>query len=89
MSDRALVLMWIVIGVVVWNGVFDLYVSEGTREYLQIVAEVRAGYGVERTVTDVMNWWKNAGAMAATGWAAFIVGAGLLTVWLKRAPTLS
>lgn len=84
MSARALALAWVAVGVVLWNGIFDLHISQGTREYLQIAAEVKAGYGVERSMGDVMGWWTRQGALAASGWMAFIVGAGWTTIWIGR-----
>lgn len=84
MSARALALAWMAVGLVLWNGVFDLYISQGTREYLQIAADVRAGDGVERSMADVMGWWTRQGALAASGWAALVVGAGWATIWIRR-----
>jgi hypothetical protein len=34
-SRRALAALWVVIGVVIFNAFFDLYVSRGARELLQ------------------------------------------------------
>lgn len=84
MRTRTLVLAWLAVGVVVWNGVYDRYISEGAREYLQIVAEVDAGYGRARTLPDVMNWWKHTGAVAASGWAALVAAAGWTTIWVAK-----
>lgn len=84
MSAKALMLMWLIVGVLVWNGVFDLYVEQGAREYLQIIAEVKAGYGTERTIDDVMTWWQRRGAAAASGWTILVTGAGFVTIWIGR-----
>lgn len=86
MTPRVLALAWVAIGVVVWNVIFDRYVAEGAREYLQVVAEVRAGYGVERTMLDIMTWWTRTGAVEASIWATFVVAAGWATIWLARRP---
>jgi hypothetical protein len=84
MSTRILVVVWIAIGIVVWNGMYDRYVAEGAREYLQVVAETEAGYAHERTLPDVMSWWKHTGAVTASGWAIFVVLSGWTTIWLAR-----
>ena len=34
--------LWLVLGVAVWNGFFDLYVSRGAREYGQLRVGARA-----------------------------------------------
>ncbi len=86
MSTRALLLLWLVVAVLVWNGVFDLYVSSGSREYLQMAAEAELGRGSTPAMRDVMVWTSRRGAMAATGWALLVFGAGCATVFLSRKP---
>lgn len=87
MTTRVLVGLWLVIAVLIWNVVFDLYVSRGAREYLQMVAEADLGLGVKPAMRDVMAWTRDRGAAAATRWAVLVFGAGCLTVFLaKRRP---
>lgn len=83
MSARTLAIVWLGAGAIVWNGVFDLYVAEGAREYLQVVAEAHAGFRAERPMADIMMWWQHEGAVAASLWAAFVVGVGWATIWLR------
>ncbi len=83
MSARALAIVWLVAGIIVWNGVFDLYVAEGAREYLQVTAEAHAGFGAARPMSEIMTWWKREGVVAASAWAAFVVGLGWATIWLR------
>jgi hypothetical protein len=81
-SRRLLVALWLVMGVVVWNGFFDLYISRGAREYLQKEAEFELKRGAEPSMTSVMDNAKHDGMVASTVWAVLVTGAGWATVWL-------
>ncbi len=80
MSVRVAMTLWLLIGVAVWSGFFDLYVSRGAREYLQLAAESELGRGPTPSMAAVMSHAKRVGALAATGWAIIVVGAGWVTV---------
>jgi hypothetical protein len=84
-----LVALWIVIGVAVWNGVFDLYVSRGAREYGQKAAEADLGLGPRVTMAGVMAGATHDGLVAASLWAVAIVVCGWLTVWIAGRPPSS
>jgi hypothetical protein len=81
-----LVALWIVVGVAVWNGVFDLYVSRGAREYGQKAAEADLGLGPRVTMAGVMAGATHDGLVAASLWAVAIVICGWLTVWIAGRP---
>jgi hypothetical protein len=83
-SVRVAMALWLLLGVLVWNGFFDLYISRGAREYLQLAAESELGRRPTPSMADVMSHAKHAGAIAATGWAIVIVGAGWMTVARAR-----
>ena len=70
------------LGGAVWNGFFDLYVSRGAREYLQLSAEAELGRRPTPSMAAVMNSNKQAGVKAATVWAFIIVGVGWGTVYV-------
>ena len=55
MSGRVLGALWIVVGVAIWNGFFDLYVSRGAREYGQKQAEFELGLGPQPSMETVMS----------------------------------
>jgi hypothetical protein len=86
MSRRAAVLLWLGLGAAVWNGVFDLYVSRGAREYLQREAESELGRGPQPAMAQVMSHAKRDGVTAASLWAAVIISAGCVTVFAVRRP---
>jgi hypothetical protein len=79
-SVRAAMALWLLVGAAVWCGFFDLYVSRGAREYLQLAAESELGRRPTPSMADVRSHAKRAGAIAASGWAIVVVGAGWMTV---------
>jgi hypothetical protein len=83
-NARVATTLWLLLGVAVWCGFFDLYISRGAREYLQLVAESELGRRPTPSMAEVMSRAKRAGVIAATGWAIVIVGAGWATVRATR-----
>ena len=69
MTGRVIAALWLVAGVVVWNGFFDLYVSRGAREYGQLRVEHELGRGPDPDMTSVMTRAKHDGVMASSAWA--------------------
>lgn len=86
MARRAIAVVWLVVGIAIWNGVFDLYVSRGAREYLQLKAESELGLVPPPSMSDVMARAEHMGLVAATLWTAGVLGAAWLTVVLARRP---
>jgi hypothetical protein len=72
--------LWLIVGAVVWNGLFDLYVSRGAREFLQRQAEFELGRGAEPSMATVMADAARDGAWAASWMAAFVVASGWATL---------
>jgi hypothetical protein len=75
-----LAVLWLVIGIVVFNAFFDLYVSRGAREYLQKRAEYELRGGSEPQMDAVMAQSVRDAWVMSCIWAALVVGAGLATV---------
>jgi len=84
MSRRALAVLWLVLGIAVWSGFYDIYVSRGAHEYLQKMREHELGRGPNPDMIGVMADAQRAGVQAATIWATIIVGAGWGTIILMR-----
>ena len=84
MPSRIAAAFWLVLGVAVWNGFYDLYVSRGAREYGQLRVEAELGRGAEPDMTHVMARARRDGAVAATLWAALITLAGWGTIALGQ-----
>jgi hypothetical protein len=83
-SARIIALLWLVLGIAVWNGFFDLYVSRGAREYLQKRLEFETGRGPEPSMQVVMGDARRDGLIMASMWSALIVGGGLATLRWKK-----
>jgi hypothetical protein len=81
---RGLILLWIVLGVVFWNVWFDLWMSGAPREYLLQAARWELGRGPEPVMNEIMAGAVRGGAIRATVWTAVLVGAGLLTIRMRK-----
>lgn len=80
MATRAVAILWLVVGALLWNAVFDLYVSRGVREYLQLRAEAEHVDRPAPSMADVMTRATRTGVVAASLWAVVIVAGGWLTI---------
>jgi hypothetical protein len=87
-TRRLVAALWLFVGVAVWNGVFDLYVSRGAREYLQLQAEAELGRSPQPSMTEVMDRAKRYGVTAASIWAGAIVACGWLTIAVLGRPAV-
>jgi hypothetical protein len=83
-SIRVVAALWLVLGAAVWNGLFDLYVSRGAREYGQLRVEHELGRGPDPDMRDVMSRAVRDGAWGSSAWASLVVGAGWATIWVSR-----
>jgi hypothetical protein len=72
--------LWILIAVVVWNGLYDLRITLGVRDYLLKQALHQAGQGPAVTISDAMRETVRDAVMVATLWASIILCAGLWTI---------
>ena len=84
MRRRLLAAFWVIVGVAVWNGFFDLYVSRGAREYGQKQAEFELGLGPQPSMSAVMSSAKHDGVVMSTIWAVAIAGLGFATIRASR-----
>lgn len=81
---RVLTLVWLGLGALVWNGVFDLWMTSETRQYLLREAMFELGRGAQPVLTVAMAEAARGGAIRATLWTCAIVSAGLLTLRLRK-----
>jgi hypothetical protein len=86
-SRRVLAGLWLVIGLVIFNAFFDLYVSRGAREYLQKRAEYELRGGPEPQMETVMAQSNHDAWIMSSVWAGMVVVAGLATVGMKARRT--
>lgn len=85
---RALLAAWVIVGGIVWLGVFDYVNTRGHKEYLYRSAELRLGIqpppGKSADLREVLAVEGRHAKVQATGWALFIIAAGWTTVGLMR-----
>ena len=82
MTRRTIAFLWLVVGIALWNGIFDLYVSRGAREYLQLQAQSELGIVPQPSMAIVMARAERMGFIAATLWATAVVVGGWITIRL-------
>jgi hypothetical protein len=75
MRARTLAMIWLALGVALWCGIFDIYISRGATDYLRAQAQYELRAQAEAPSMDVvMTRAKRAGALAASLWASAVVG---------------
>ena len=84
MRVRLLAFLWLLLGMAVWMGFFDLYISRGAREYGQEHAEYELHLkAFEPSMTAIMDRAKHDGAGPQRRGDHAVVGLGWTTIWLK------
>ena len=81
-ARRLAVALWLAMAVVVWNGLYDLRITLGVRDYLMKQAQHDAGRGPEVTISDAMHETVRDAVRVASLWGVIILTAGLGTVRL-------
>ena len=69
-----------ILGVVLWNGIYDMILGQGLREYLFRSALHDAGRGPAMSISSVVDPYIADALWIATFWAALVTLAGLLTI---------
>jgi hypothetical protein len=77
---RLVIALWIAMAVVVWNGLYDLRITLGVRDYLMKQALHDAGRGPAVTISEAMHETVRDAVLVATLWGVIILGAGLGSV---------
>lgn len=84
MRVPVLAVLWVVLGVIIWNAFFDLYIVEGTQQYLRQQAEFQLGLGPDPSMTGIMADARHWGLVRASVWAGLVVAAGWITIAAAR-----
>lgn len=82
--ERALVGLWLVMALLLWNGVYDMTVGEGIKEYLFRSALHEAGRAPSVSIASVLDPYIFDAAWVSTFWASLVMLAGLLTIRVMR-----
>jgi hypothetical protein len=86
-SVRALLALWIVLGVLLWNGIFEMLVVRGVKEYLFRAALFDAHRGPQLPIWAVMEPAIANATWVATLWTSIVLLAAFLTIRLLQPPT--
>ena len=79
-ARRLAIALWLAMAVVVWNGLYDLRITLGVRDYLMKQALHDAGRGPAVTISDAMHDTVRDAVRVASLWSVIILGAGLGSV---------
>lgn len=82
--ERVLVLVWVVLGIALWNGVYDMTLGEGIKEYLFRSALHEAGRGPRVSIAAVLDPFVFDALWVSTFWASLVLLAGLCTIRTLR-----
>ena len=79
-AQRVAVWSWVVLSVVAWNGVYDLILTRGIKDYLLRNALHDAGRGPEVSMTLLLDTTVWEAFWISTLWASILLLAGLWTI---------
>jgi hypothetical protein len=80
--QRFAVGLWLIVALVVWNGIYDLLLTRGVKEYLLRRMMHEAGRGPDVQLAFMMDTAVREAVWISTIWAGAILLAGLLTIRL-------
>lgn len=78
--ERLLVALWLVVGLVLWNGVYDMMLGEAIKEYLFRSTLHETGRAPHVTIATVLDPGIQRAVIVATLWASVVVLCGLVTI---------
>jgi len=78
--------LWVLLVVALWNGIFEMMVVRGVKEYLFRAALFDAGRGPLTPIAQVMDPAIVHATWVATLWSSVVLLAAMLTIrWLRPA----
>src|SRR6478609_2209821 len=82
--ERRLLILWVALAVVVWNGVYDMRMHDTMRGYLleSALAQARLGGGVD--MRTVLHRGLVDAVAFSTAWSLGVFLAGMTTMWTYR-----
>lgn len=87
--ERIAVCLWLIVALVVWNGLYDLLLAQSTQTYLFRQAIHQLGLGPWVDLTTALDIAVREAAWLSTLWASVLLLAGMLTIrllWNRQAP---
>jgi hypothetical protein len=83
-AERIAVAIWLILTAVAWNGIYDLLLTRGVKEYLFRAALHEAGRGPLVPMAEVMDATVRDAVWVSTLWAGVLLLSGLVTIRLIR-----
>jgi hypothetical protein len=72
---------WAIVGIALWNALFEMMVVRGVKDYLLRAELALAGSGARTAISDVMDPAIRHAARVATIWTAVVWAAAALTIY--------
>lgn len=82
--ERVLAGLWVALGIALWNGVYDMTLGEGIKEYLFRSALHDAGRAPHVSIATVLDPFVFDAVWVSTFWASLVMLAGLVTIRVMR-----
>lgn len=80
--ERIAVTVWVLVALVVWNGLYDLLLARSTQNYLFRTAMHEAGIAPAVDLTAALDYAVLEAVWLSTLWAGILLLLGLLTIRL-------
>jgi hypothetical protein len=84
MTERRLLILWLAVAFVVWNGVYDMRMHDAARGYLAETALAQAGLGRGVEMRVAMHRGLVDAVAFSTAWSLGVLLAGLATIRTLR-----
>ena len=81
-AQRMAVALWLVLAVALWNGIFEMMVVRGVKEYLFRAALFEAGRGPLTPIAQIMDPAIHHATWVATLWSSVVMLAAMMTIRL-------
>jgi hypothetical protein len=82
--ERLLVGLWLVLALVLWNGIYDLTMTEGIKEYLFRSALHEAGRAPRVSIASVLDGTIFKAVWNSTFWTSVVILAAMVTIRTLR-----
>ena len=82
--ERVLVGVWVALALALWNGVYDMTLGEGIKEYLFRSALHESGRAPRVSISAVLDPFVFDALWVSTFWASLVLLAGLVTIRTLR-----
>jgi hypothetical protein len=83
---RTILAVWIVLAVALWNGIFEMMVVRGVKDYLVTAALHEAGRQPFTPIATVMDPAIYKATWVATAWTSVVLLAAMLTIRTLQRP---